>query len=734
MRIVILFFFVLSLQVNESIALLKERKSLLVGNVLKNYLETQHYRPQSVNDELSNKAFVEFIKRVDGSKQFFYLGDVDKLRKYKSLMDDQMVNGNHYLVIEARNIMMTRVKEAQDFRKLVFEKRFNFELKEELELDPDKKEFVLSEKEFQEHWRKIFKQSVLNRYLSLIEEKESLEKDKKKREENKKEKKLSGNKKAQIKIDEKILKMSDRDLRNKAKKSISKKYKNLFSRILKETHDDYLEKFFNSISTIFDPHTAYLPPKKKEDFDIDISGSLEGIGAVLQEDGSFIKVVKIVPGGAAWRQKDLEVDDVILMVAQETGDPVDLVDMRVEDAVRYIRGPKGSVVKLTVRKVDGTRKLIKIERDVVQIGASYAKSSILSFKDKKARIGYIQLPKFYRDFDGKGRNASSDVRRELLRLKSSNIDAVILDLRNNGGGALVDAKKMAGLFIKNGPVVQVRDRPGKIEVMSDDDPDIIYGGPLFVMINRFSASASEILAGAMQDYKRAIIIGGEHSHGKGTVQAVYNLNNGPFLSLFGETFGALKVTIQKFYRITGTSTQFKGIKSDIVIPDPFDYGKNREQDLDHSLPWDEISPQKYNIWSAFNYKYDLLKKRSGERVLKNNRFKKIIESINYLKERREDTKISLNLKETMRQEKENEEITKKLKITAQNEAIMVSNFEQSLKDSEMIKASDKEKWDEDFKQRKDEWIKRLRLDPGIEETMHIVIDHLSENKMASVVK
>ena len=382
MRIVILFFFVLSLQVNESIALLKERKSLLVGNVLKNYLETQHYRPQSVNDELSNKAFVEFIKRVDGSKQFFYLGDVDKLRKYKSLMDDQMVNGNHYLVIEARNIMMTRVKEAQDFRKLVFEKNFNFELKEELELDPDKKEFVLSEKEFQEHWRKIFKQSVLNRYLSLIEEKESLEKDKKKREENKKEKKLSGNKKAQIKIDEKILKMSDQDLRNKAKKSISKKYKNLFSRILKETHDDYLEKFFNSISTIFDPHTAYLPPKKKEDFDIDISGSLEGIGAVLQEDGSFIKVVKIVPGGAAWRQKDLEVDDVILMVAQETGDPVDLVDMRVEDAVRYIRGPKGSIVKLTVRKVDGTRKLIKIERDVVQIGASYAKSSILSFKDK----------------------------------------------------------------------------------------------------------------------------------------------------------------------------------------------------------------------------------------------------------------------------------------------------------------------------------------------------------------
>ena len=736
MRKVILLIFALGFGINQAFALSKDKKSLLVGNVLKNYLESYHYRPLSVNDELSGKAFKEFIKRVDFGKQFFYSSDIEKLEKYISQMDDQMVSGNHSLATETRNILMTRVKEAETYRQTIFDKIFDFKKKEDLELDPEKKKYVGSEKDFQNHWRKIFKQSVLTRYLSLLEEKKNLEKEneekknQKKKPEVIKEKVLSKNKEAQKKIDQDLLKLSDEALRKKAKLSISKKYKNLFSRILKENHDDYLEKFFNSISNIFDPHTAYLPPKKKEDFDIDISGSLEGIGAVLQEDGSFIKVVKIVPGGAAWRQKELEVDDVILTVAQETGDAVDLVDMRVEDAVRYIRGPKNTPVKLTVRKVDGTRKLIRIVRDVVHIGASYAKSSVLKFKNGKTKIGYIQVPKFYRDFDGQGRNASGDVKRELQRLNKVGIDAVILDLRNNGGGALIDAKKMSGLFIKKGPIVQVRNRPGKIEVMSDDDPDVIYNGPLFVMINRFSASASEILAGAMQDYKRAIIIGGEHSHGKGTVQAIYSLNHGPFLSLFGEMMGALKLTIQKFYRITGASTQFKGVKPDIIIPDPYDYGKNREQDLDHSLPWDEIPAQKYNEWKQFTYNFVELKKKSKKRVLSDGRFKKIVDSINYLKQRKEDTKISLNLQETIKKEKENELLTKRLKIVVENESIMVSNYEGSLKDADMIKKSDKEKWDQDFKRRKVEWVKRLRLDPGIEETMNIVEDHL---KISSTV-
>ncbi len=739
MRKVILLIFVLGFGIDQAFALLKDKKSLLVGNVLKNYLESYHYRPLSVDDELSGKAFKEFIKRVDFGKQFFYSSDIEKLEKYILQMDDQMVSGNHSLAIETRNILMTRVKDAERFRQTIFDKVFDFKKKEDLELDPEKKKYVGSEKDFKNHWRKIFKQSVLSRYLSLLEEKKNLEKENKEKKDQKnkakvtKEKALSKNKEAQKKIDQDLLTLSDEAIRKKAKLSISKKYKNLFSRILKENHEDYLEKFFNSISNIFDPHTAYLPPKKKEDFDIDISGSLEGIGAVLQEDGSFIKVVKIVPGGAAWRQKELEVDDVILSVAQETGDPVDLVDMRVEDAVRYIRGPKNTTVKLTVRKVDGTRKLIRIVRDVVHIGASYAKSSVLKFKNRKTKIGYIQVPKFYRDFDGKGRNASGDVKRELDRLNKVGIDAIILDLRNNGGGALIDAKKMSGLFIKKGPIVQVKNRPGKIEVMSDNDPDVTYNGPLFVMINRFSASASEILAGAMQDYKRAIIIGGEFSHGKGTVQAIYSLNHGPFLSLFGEMMGALKLTIQKFYRITGASTQFKGVKPDIIIPDPFDYGKNREQDLDHSLPWDEIPPQKYNEWKQFTYNFDELKKKSKKRVLKDSRFKKIIESINYLKQRKEDTKISLNLKETIKKEKENELLTKKLKIVVENESIMVSNYEGSLKDADMIKKSDKEKWDQDFKRRKVEWVKRLRIDPGIEETMNIVEDHLKIRSTATTM-
>ncbi len=470
---------------------------------------------------------------------------------------------------------------------------------------------------------------------------------------------------------------------------------------------------------------------KKEDFDIEMSGSLEGIGAVLQEDPPYIKVVEIVPGGAAWRQKELEVDDVILAVAQGEGEAIDLVDMRVGNAVRYIRGKKGTEVRLTVKKTDGSRKVIRIIREVVETGASFAKSSILTSKKLGHRVGYIQLPKFYRDFDkADGRNCTDDVKKELVSLKNKNVSAVILDLRNNGGGSLGDANNMSGLFIKSGPIVQVRDSMGKTEVLEDSDPDVVYDGPLVVMVNRLSASASEILAGAMQDYKRAIIVGSEFTHGKGTVQVIFELNRGTILNMMGPTLGALKITLQKFYRVTGASTQFKGVTPDLFLPDIFSFDKNREQDLDNALPWDEVKGLNFTAWHDFPYQVTALKARSNDRVNQNAKFKTILENIKTLKEKREDTSLTLNLQQYLKEQEENKSFVQKMKDSEKNLDIMVTDFETALKfdESNSKKKADADLWKKDFEKRKSEWIEGLQKDVDIEETLNIIDDMLRMKK------
>jgi carboxyl-terminal processing protease len=651
--------------------------------------------------------------------------DVETLRQYQFKLDDQMISGDLSVVTDSMKIVNARIKKVEEWRKEVFKKNFDFTVAEKLELDPDKREFSANEEELKVIWTKTFKQATLSRYLDLLAEQEELRnpkdtgKDKKKDKDKKNDKKKSG---------EVTKDMKPEEIMKKATEAIATKYERFFTRLAKEDRDDYLERFYNSISGVFDPHTNYLPPKKKEDFDIDISGSLEGIGAVLQEDGQYIKVVSIVPGGAAWRQKELEVEDTILSVGQGAKEPVSLVDMRVDDAVRYIRGPKGTEVQLTVKKVDGSRKVIKITRDVVEIGASFAKSSILEHKKLNHKIGYIHVPKFYRDFSDSGdtaRNCSDDVKKEIESLKKKNVEGVILDLRGNGGGALEDARVMAGLFIEEGPIVQIKNHKGGVEILKDFDVAVQYDGPLIVLINRFSASASEIVAAALQDYKRAVIVGGEYSHGKGTVQAVLNLNQAPLLSMFGATMGALKVTIQKFYRVNGSSTQYKGVTPDIILPDNLGYAKNREQDLDYSLKWDQVESLKYKSWEKYHLDTKLLSTRSAERARKDSRMQKVSESVSYLTKRRDETLVSLNLEEVKKEEKQNEEMTKKLKLEDVNEDILVTNFEESLQTAQDVKPGDEDKWKKDFEQRKDEWIKGLRQDPVLEESLFIMSDMLA---------
>ncbi len=719
-RNISLWFFIFLFSIAGVTQAKNSKKDLLVGATLKAYLEQYHYRRRPLDNNLSKEAFKLFIKKIDPRKEFLTLGDIKQLKQFESLLDDQMISGNISLAQKALDLKMARIKQLQKVYTAYFStKKIKLNKKGTVEFDPEKRDYFTSDNDLSIHWNKSFQQSIVSNYLGLIEEqnggKKSLMESKKKKNKKKKVKKKSM---AQLRLD--------------AIKDVKKKYKNLFERYLKDTVNDYKEYFYNAIANVYDPHTTYFPPKKKEDFDIDISGSLEGIGAVLQEDGGYIKVVNIVPGGAAWRQKELEADDLILKVEQKGKETVNLVGMRVDDAVQYIRGKKDTKVTLTVKKASGTRKKITIVRDMVRIGESYAKSSILQHKKQKVKVGYINLPKFYRDFGGDHgeRNCSDDVRKEIKLLKQNGAKGIILDLRSNGGGALEDARQISGLFIKKGPIVQVRNQMGQVNVLRDDDNEILYDGPLVVMTGRFSASASEIVAGALQDYRRAVVVGGKQTHGKGTVQTILSLNKGPIMSMLEPQFnlGALKFTIQKFYRISGSSTQFKGITPDIIIPDRNSYIDQRENELDFSLPWDEISGQKFTIWDK-PLNIPLLRKRSLARVKKNPRLIKEVKSLAYLTKRKKDTKLEIDLKSMRQMAKDNEKKVEELKFDKINKNILVSHYEASLKSSITIKKEDEKHWEKDFKERKTDWVEQLQRDGELEEGMNIIVDMVNMSNL-----
>ncbi len=720
----------------------------IVAGIIKSALETYHYRQIKIDDDLSAKAFDEFLKRIDFGKQFLMESDIEKLKKYKVQIDDELSNGNMELVQLAKTLVETRVKQVERMREKIMAKPFDFDVKESIETEPKKRDFAKNEKELQELWRKQLKYAMIYKILSIEDEQsedgeKKLEiissKDVEEHRLNDPQKLVNPeqlknsevkDKKGKKEKPEKLL--SPSEIVDSARAEISKKYKRIFTRLLKETEEDYLEKLFNSVATIFDPHTAYMPPQKKEDFNIEMSGSLEGIGAVLQEDDSFIKVVNIVPGGAAWRQKELEVGDLIVMVAQseEGTEPVDLEDMRVEDAVRHIRGQKGTEVRLTVKKVDGSRKVIKIVRDVVQIAESFAKSSVIKHKKLGKKVGYIKLPKFYRDFGDISRNCTDDVKKELIRLEKLGAEGIILDLRENGGGALEDARQMSGLFIDKGPIVQVKGYKGDVDILADTDSEIVYGGNLIIMLDRFSASASEILAGALQDYGRAVIIGAKHTHGKGTVQAVVNLSQGQLLRFLTTEIGALKVTLQKFYRVTGSSTQHKGITPDIILPDRSEHYKSREQDLDFALQWDEINPVPFEKWPKAQYNVESLISKSASRMKNNVKFKRLKEAIDYLVKRNDETSFSLNIADIRARDNESKELNKKLKTDEFNKDIVVSEFEKSIMSFDKITVyeKDKKRWAQDIKEKKKEWIEKLQKDIELEEALYVMQDMIKSKK------
>lgn len=420
---------------------------------------------------------------------------------------------------------------------------------------------------------------------------------------------------------------------------------------------DYFAIFLTTIVEQFDPHTNYMAPPDKDRFDQRMSGKLEGVGARLQKKKDYINVMEVISGGPAWRGEHIEVGDILLKVRQEDElEPVSIVGMRIDDAVKLIKGPKGSKVILTVKGVDGSIREEIITRDVVELEETYAKSTLINKQENT--FGLINLPAFYFNMQNyKERNAATDIEKELLALKQEGIEGLVLDLRNNGGGSLRTAVDIAGLFIKKGPVVQVASSDGTKDVLEDEDATIVWDGPLVILVNELSASASEILAAAMQDYKRAIVIGSKQTYGKGTVQNVVDLNRWLRKNDQGD-MGALKLTTQKFYRVNGGSTQLEGVKSDVVMPDRYSYFDVGERDYDNPLPYDKISPASYQPWEGFiDYKATIDK--SNRRIAQNNQLKLIQENALYIKERRDQMDVTLNLTSYSKQIDQNKEAVKK---------------------------------------------------------------------------
>ena len=602
--------------------------------ILRNILTRSHFVVKEMNDDFSEYVFNEFIDGLDPNKRYFTQKDLKDFEKYKYDIDNQLLREDlsFYRIVYQR--FTKKIKNAKSYYGDLLTSPFNFKKKESIDVDYDNIFFAKNETQLKDYWRKQLKLSVLIR----VEQKIKKETAKKKE-----------NNKYTIK--------NFRELEKEARSEVLKSMDELYVRIEELEHEDWFSTFLNSVVGAFDPHTTYMAPNMKERFDQDMSGKLEGIGARLQKKGINTLVFKLVSGGPAWKQGELEAGDIILAVAQGNKEAVDIVGMRLDDAIKFIKGKKGTEVRLTVKKnLDGSTKVISIIRDVVELEETFVKSSIIEKNGKK--YGLINLPKFYIDFDEQNyRDSAKDMEKEIERLKKEDVSGLIIDLRNNGGGSLKTAIEISGLFIKQGPIVQIKYRGEKPIIKNDTDEKIQWNGAVIVLVNEFSASASEIFAAAMQDYNRAIIIGGNQTYGKGTVQSVLPINQ---FTKYGKNLGALKMTIQKFYRINGGSTQIEGVYSDIAIPNRYSYMKFGERDLEGALIWDKVKQADYIPVKSYENFSEVID-NSKRRIASDSKFKLINEYAKWLKKNQENTSFSLNYKTFTKENLQQEQDAEKFK-------------------------------------------------------------------------
>jgi len=681
-----------------------EKDKLLI-ELLAFVIEKGHYNPAAIDDAFSKGVYKDYLNALDPSKRFFLQSDIDEFAKYETKIDDFIREKDLTFFDLTYARLMKRMDESKSYYKEALANPFDYKKDENFNTDYETMPYSKNVQELKERWRLQLKLSA----LSSLVEKQKLEEDKLK------------NKEAIKKSEPKTFQQLEKETRESTLNSLNDN----FNFIADLNREDWFSVYVNAIASRFDPHTSYMAPSEKERFDVSMSGKLEGIGARLQKKGDFTEISELISGGPAWRGKQLESGDMVLKVAQGDAEPVDVVGMRLDDVVKKIKGPKGTEVRLTVKKTDGTIKVITIIRDEVEIEETYVKSSIVE-KDG-FKYGVIYLPKFYINFeDINSRDAGKDVAIEVERLKNEGVQGIVMDVRDNGGGSLKTVVDIAGLFIEQGPIVQIKSAAGKKEVLYDRDIKVQWDGPLVVMINEFSASASEILAAAIQDYKRGVIIGSKQSYGKGTVQNVIDLNQFVRGSTYGD-LGALKTTTQKFYRINGGSTQLEGVKSDIAIPDKYSYLKMGERDIDNAMPWDKIDPADFKIWDKQN-NFDLAIAESKTRMKNNAQMKLIDENAKWLDERNKENVYSLNIDKFKAEQKSLEDKNKKYKS--------IVDYKNAFEFKSLPYEIESMNNDSVLKEKRDRWHESLSKDIYIEEAIHIINDLQSENKkgLSSKVK
>ncbi|HLV52223.1 MAG TPA: carboxy terminal-processing peptidase [Flavobacterium sp.] len=658
------------------------KETFLLG-ILNYVLQNAHYHPQDLNDDFSQKVYANYLKNLDSNKRFLLQSDIDLFKKHETTIDNEFKQQRIDFFNTTYPVFEQRLKDAQTYYKEILEHPFDFSKDESIDTDYEKQPYAASQEELKERWRKQLKLSV----LSSIETKVKLQENDTLGKEPKKE---------------------FTELEKEARESVLKSLDDFFERFQEFSREEWLSVYINTILEQYDPHTSYFAPDDKQRFDESMAGEMEGIGAVLRKKDEYVEITEIVPGGPAMKQGELENGDVIMKVAQGDEEAVDISGMRLEKVVKMIKGKKDTEVRLTVKKMDGTIEIISIIRDKFEIAETFAKSSVIETKEGK--YGIIHLPKFYISFENRdNRDAFKDVAKELEYLKEQNIEGVIMDLRSNGGGSLQTVVDMVGLFIEQGPVVQVKTKSGSRDVLYDKDNKIQWDGPLVVLINNYSASASEIFAAAIQDYNRGLVLGSKHSFGKGTVQNLLDLNR------FGNKkigdLGAVKFTTQKFYRVNGGSTQLKGVESDVVLPDRFLYIDTGERDNDNAMPWDKIDQANFKI---FTNNLASVAENSKNRVATKEEFLLLDESAKWVKEQQDDYTFPLRYEDYTAKSKNIEEQTKKFNVLKKYKSDLVFK---SLPYEIQAFATDTV-----LQNKRERWHKNLNNDLYVEEAVNVLKD------------
>lgn len=676
-------------------------KDKLLIDLITYVLDKGHYDAKEMDNVFSAGVYKDFINTMDPLKRYFLASDIEDFSIYETEIDDQIRNKELTFFNLVYERFLERQVAAKSFYGDILGEAFDYSKDEMINVDYDELPYATSKRELKERWRLQLKFSAISNYYDLMDEKEASA-------ERKKEALAAGE--AFEETD--TSKLTTAEMEEKARNTSKTSLDDYYEFVDDLERKDYFAQFLNVVVEEFDPHTNYFAPPDRDRFDLRMSGKLEGIGARLQKKNDYIKVVEVISGGPVWRGEHMDVGDLIMKVRQEDEEePVSIVGMRVDDAVKLIKGPKGTKVTLTIKRVDGTIEEETITRDVVELEETYAKSSVIE-KDTK-KYGLINLPAFYFDMNDYGeRNAATDVKKEIESLKKAGMEGLVLDLRGNGGGSLKTAVDIAGLFIKEGPVVQVASGGAQKEVLKDTDKDVVWDGPLVILVNELSASASEILAAAMQDYKRGIIIGSEQSYGKGTVQNMVDLNRWLRKNDMGD-MGALKLTTQKFYRVNGGSTQLEGVKSDVVMPDRYSYIDIGERDYDNPLPYDKISPADYDTWDGY-IDYEGTINRSKARMAMSAQLSLIDENAKWIKKSRDENMVALNFDAYVAEIDRRKEETKKFDA--------IDSYDNKLNYRSLPYEVALMKQDTTLREKRKRWHKNLAGDIYVEEAVNVLQD------------